>query len=87
MSGSKVMSVENSDFVYVFSPEEVEAIAESVGANPDCPTFFACNGDWNAWHGHITATAVQKQTCIAFLSGSVTATLRVNWSLAFVPED
>lgn len=87
VSGSKVVSVENSDFVYVFSPEEVEAIAESVGASPDYPTFSACNGDWNAWRGHITATAIQAQTCIAFLSKSVTATLRVNWSLAFVPED
>ena len=87
VSGSKVVSVENSDFVYVFSPKEVEAIAESVGANPDYPTFSACNGDWDAWHGHITSTAIQAQTCIAFLSEFVTATLRVNWSLAFVPED
>lgn len=87
MSGSKVVSVENSDFVYVFSPKEVEAIAESVGANPDYPTFSACNGDWDAWNGYITSTAIQAQTCIAFLSEFVTATLRVNWSLAFVPED
>lgn len=87
VSGSKVMSVENSNFVYVLRPGEVGAIAESVGANPDCPTFSACNGDWTAWPGHITSTAVQKQTCIAFLSEFVTATLRVNWSLAFVPED
>lgn len=87
MSGSKVVSVENSNFVYVLRPGEVGAIAESVGANPDCPTFSACNGDWTAWPGHITSTAIQAQTCIAFLSEFVTATLRVNWSLAFMPED
>ena len=79
--------MENSDFVYVLSPEEVEAIAESVGASPSLATFSACNGDWTTWPGHITSTAIQAQTCIAFLSKFVTATLRVNWSLAFVPED
>lgn len=82
IQGSKVATISNSNFYYILTKAEIESAVGFTINNMSQVAEFVCNGDWDAIHVKVVATAHQNNNVIAFFDQAYNVTARLNYMVA-----
>ena len=82
VQGAKVIALTGQQLVQVMSSSELNELAESVGASPDSPAVYACNGSGSSTVG-IKYSMIQNDAFVTVLESPLSGSYQVNYMIAF----
>lgn len=82
VQGAKVIALTGQQSFQVLSSSELNGLAKSVGASPDSPAVYACNGSGASPVG-IKYSMIQNDSFVAMLESPLSGSYQVNYMVAF----